>query len=532
MRNLVKCFIPFILLFLVAGCDQLLNQNPKDNPPDAPRQLTVQLNQSGAIEFVWVDGSDNESGFRIEYQTQGSIVWNQLVELSRNVTSYAWNGAQENTTYSFRVYAFNDVDNSDFSYSSAIDIPFKAPTNLTATVSGTSIVLNWQDNSHAEESYRVQRRIGTNDFIEIANLGANTINYTDTEFPSGAQLAYRVVAGGGGEFSAASNVATLTAPITIAAATNLTATVNGNVIQLSWTDNSTNETGFRIERKTAGGSYSTLDDVGSNVATYTDEDFPFDTNLVYRVFAVDGEEESSPSNEATVHSPLEMITIYEDDFESYTLNHFIGAPWEYGITTDQVTFGILSVNPSPVGGGQNLIFWDNTIEDWGYADLPFSAFSKGRIEFDINVIYDADNPYLDFGIGLSIDQVWQDFNDFGPYLEFNSDGKLYAADGSDFVSTWQFPTNEWYHMVIEFDVEAGTYRVLANGNVAYDNLDFFNNKSGSNVVGFSLICYSNTMLWAAQIDNLKVISRGQPSTSSIAKSTGSKRGPIVSPLAR
>ncbi len=533
MRKLVLGFIPIILLLFI-GCDQLLNQD-KTTPPVAPRQLAVQLNENGTIEFSWIDDSDNESGFKIEYQTQGSIVWNLVAEVGRNVTSYAWSGAQENTTYTFRIYAFNDTDDSDFTYwNNPVTVPLFAPTELTATVSGTTIVLGWQDNSQVEESYRVERKTASGSFAEIATLSANVKTHSDTDFPSGADLVYRVIAVGGGNESSPSNEASVTAPILLVAPSDLTAEVVNRTIVLNWTDNSDIETGFAIERKKAGSSYGPLETVGADVTTYTDTNFPFDTDLTYQVFAVAGEEFSYPSNEASVHSPVQFVTVYEDDFESYQEGYFIGDPWDYGVTDPtQVVFGILTDNPAPNGGNKNLSFWDITDPDWGYADLPFDAFSAGRIEFDLNVVYDSSNPYLDFGIGLSVDQVWLDFSDFGPYVEFASDGILHAANGSDFSSTWEFPTNQWFHMVIGFNVSNGTYRILADGNVVYDGLAFFNNKSGNNIVGFSLLCYSNTSLWAAQIDNLRVMSLGSTTTTSTSKpSTGLKRGPVRSLVAR
>ena len=44
-----------------------------------------------------------------------------------------------------------------------------------------------------------------------------------------------------------------------AAPSNLAATITGgNQANLTWTDNSGNETGFRVERKVGAGSYTTL----------------------------------------------------------------------------------------------------------------------------------------------------------------------------------------------------------------------------------------------------------------------------------
>lgn len=77
-------------------------------------------------------------------------------------------------------------------------------------------------------------------------------------------------------------------------------------INLSWTDNSTNETGFKIERKSSFSNYSVIGTVNQNLMTYTDYSITSNTTYTYRVFAFN-EDGNSPtySNEFTITtSPL------------------------------------------------------------------------------------------------------------------------------------------------------------------------------------------------------------------------------------
>src|SRR5437870_2062888 len=56
-------------------------------------------------------------------------------------------------------------------------------------------------------------------------------------------------------------------------------------LQLAWTDNSTNETGFAIERRMGTGTYSEIATVGASVTSYTDTGLTAGTPYSYRVRA-------------------------------------------------------------------------------------------------------------------------------------------------------------------------------------------------------------------------------------------------------
>jgi hypothetical protein len=69
-------------------------------------------------------------------------------------------------------------------------------------------------------------------------------------------------------------------------------------IKLSWTDNSSFEDGSKIERWN-GSSYSQINTVGANVATYTDTGLTASTTYYYRVRAYNGAGDSGYSNESS-----------------------------------------------------------------------------------------------------------------------------------------------------------------------------------------------------------------------------------------
>ena len=93
--------------------------------------------------------------------------------------------------------------------------------------------------------------------------------------------------------------------------TGLTASTNSaSQINLSWTDNANNETGFEIERKLeAGGTYSQITIVGANVTSYNNTSGLLEgTQYYYQVRATNATGDSAYSNEVNAITMLATPT--------------------------------------------------------------------------------------------------------------------------------------------------------------------------------------------------------------------------------
>lgn len=84
--------------------------------------------------------------------------------------------------------------------------------------------------------------------------------------------------------------------------TELKATVvSTNQVDLSWKDNSTNETAYKIERKTDSGNFSEIGSTSKDVTTFSDQTVSLNTTYTYRVYSTNTAGKSILySNEATV----------------------------------------------------------------------------------------------------------------------------------------------------------------------------------------------------------------------------------------
>src|SRR4051812_17763145 len=81
-------------------------------------------------------------------------------------------------------------------------------------------------------------------------------------------------------------------------------------IDLTWTDNSSNETGFLIQRSPDGSTWSNFTTVGAGVTTYADTGLTASTTYHYRVSAFNSAGYSSVSNMATATASATAATSY------------------------------------------------------------------------------------------------------------------------------------------------------------------------------------------------------------------------------
>jgi len=182
-------------------------------------------------------------------------------------------------------------------------VPPVAPVSLAATAaSSTQINLNWTDSSANEDGFRVERcqGAGCTNFVQIAELLANATAYADAALAAGTAYTYRVRAYNSVGNSTYSNTvsATTQAPSLTppGAPSNLVGISTTTQINLQWTDNSNNETGFRVERSTNGINFTLISTVASNVTSYSNSGLTANTFYHYRVRAYNGAGDSANSN--------------------------------------------------------------------------------------------------------------------------------------------------------------------------------------------------------------------------------------------
>ncbi len=167
--------------------------------PDAPSGLSALAVSQSQIDLYWTDNSDNEDGFKIERKTGSGGTWSQITTVSADNTYYSSTGLNYNTSYYYRVRAYNSAGDSSYSNEAddtTFDIPPLPPASLFSfPFSGTRIDLSWTDVSGNETGFAVERKAGiAGTWAEITTLPANTTFYSDTGLTPVTTYFYRASA--------------------------------------------------------------------------------------------------------------------------------------------------------------------------------------------------------------------------------------------------------------------------------------------------------------------------------------------------
>ena len=287
--------------------------------PDAPSGLTATATSCNQVALNWVDNSINETYFIVERKLEGGTYEIVSGTVPANTTTYSDNSIEESNKYYYRVKASNI--NGDSGYSNEVSVtvppcgtPPNAPSNLTASgISTTEVQLNFKDNSDNEDGFKVERKEPGGTYELIAVLPANSTSHKDAGLNANTIYYYRVCAFNTYGTSPYSNEANATTQkeLTIPnKPTNLMANAGSSTeIKINWTDTSDNEDGFKVERKTSGGSYAEVKTLPANTIMFLDSGLTPNTTYYYRVRAYNAAGNSDYSNEANATTMKGVETI-------------------------------------------------------------------------------------------------------------------------------------------------------------------------------------------------------------------------------
>lgn len=255
---------------------------------EKPTNLTASNDECGKVILEWENPlqtweiTTSCTNQYYEYEIYKNN--NYLTTVPSSAVSYTDNSVANNTTYNYKIRTKLKTNNNSatgfniYSYYSSIasggPLPSpSAPTNFSASndLCNGKVELRWDYNYSNPQDFLLSRSLtiaGT--YTTLATIIANDRYYSDNT-GRGTTYYYKLVARNACNSESGIGQANGFSPVDPPAATNLNMVVDGinNQLILNWSDNSTNETKFQVERQDDLGN-TVFFDVNPNTTSYTD----------------------------------------------------------------------------------------------------------------------------------------------------------------------------------------------------------------------------------------------------------------------
>lgn len=337
-------------------------------PLAVPSNLSAATISQTRIDLSWTDNSTNEDGFKIERSAVGaSGSWSQIASTMANTVSYSDASLSANTTYQYRIRAFNsggDSSSSNTILATTLPDSPAVTTNPATNITTSSATLNGLANPNGG-STTAWFRYGATDpgscddtfGIRIPasggmNLGSGTSSVAYSNSSSGlfagTAYYYCAIASNSSGTSFGSIVSFTTTPNPPAPPSNLGAiNISDSQNDLSWVDNSSNEDGFIVESSLNNqfGPFSQIATTLANMISYQNIGLTADQTYYYRVLTFNSGRNSSYSNTAyaitaTVvpNDPLNLTLVASSS--SAVLNWAQSSTNEEGFKVERGTDGV------------------------------------------------------------------------------------------------------------------------------------------------------------------------------------------------
>jgi parallel beta-helix repeat protein len=174
-----------------------------------------------------------------------------------------------------------------------------APYEVTPAISGAGVTISWQSSAPAVTAFQIERHVvGSTAWVPAGYIKEPLRSAFDRNVAPNKTYEYRVRAyrpKGVKEGYLSAVSAPITTPKTapVSADVNAASTPRGVDAQpitatkviITWKDVTSDETGFAIERRLSGGTWTPLKTVAPNVTVYADETVQAQTTYEYRVAA-------------------------------------------------------------------------------------------------------------------------------------------------------------------------------------------------------------------------------------------------------
>lgn len=272
---------------------------PVPTAPVPPSGFSATVISTTQIDLVWVDNSNDETGFRIERKAGSGGTYVQIYLAAPNDIKYSDTALSASTTYYYRVVATNSAGDSVSSEVSVTTASVATPVVNTYSISGA--ITNGLAGVTITRSSNGSATTTTDSSGNYSFSGTSNGSYTLTPRMTGYTFipAYLSVTVNGDNLPAMNFTASAVDTVPVAPSGLSATAISSTQINLAWQDIA-KETGYKIERKTGStGTYVQIATVAADVTVYTDLTGSASTTYYYRVSATNGVGDSGYSNVVT-----------------------------------------------------------------------------------------------------------------------------------------------------------------------------------------------------------------------------------------
>ncbi len=346
-----------ITLSIVVGCVQTINNpltsEPKINVYSPKTGDTIQVGQN-RINYDASPGlgSQGIDRFEVFINKKSTGVFSPNTNGTNPLLYLTVDSAIVGQKISYYVAVYNKE--GKFKTSSTFDSilvlantePPRRPYNLfLQRVSETEVLLVWDDSSNNEDSFEVWRKDGDNgNYRVVQTLQANSNNWLDRTVAQFVTYYYKVRAVnafGNSPFSNEVNSGGAAG----SPPTNLFGQALGkSLIQLTWQDNSTEENGFKVQRKVlTSDPWTTIKILPPNSEEYIDQGLTQYTTYHYRVgvFTSNSETYSSEITVTTfgvdIPSPSNLVANFDKTIDAVKITWSDNTVLENGTVVERRT---------------------------------------------------------------------------------------------------------------------------------------------------------------------------------------------------
>lgn len=330
-----------------------------------------------------------------------------------------------------------------------------APSNLAMEfITHFSLNLTWEDNASDETAYVIERSYDGIDWVNVAEVPADSVSYTDTDLFCGITYFYRLRAyrASDNQYSEYSNIPSdFIACLHLFAPEDMTLTsLEGNSISFTWTEKNLSETAYFVERSLDGSNWTQIAGLEASSVSYSDSNLACDTDYFYRVRAFRAADSqyspyssvltaqtppclalNAPTNIALTNSTENSLSLSWTDNSQLESAYFVersqdGSTWEILTTLppDSTSFDSLGLSCSSAYQYRlrTVDYATNSYSPYGVSDffetdacpalIPSVLSSTGATETSISLAWTVDTSATSFTLAYYDGLAWQNLGIF------------------------------------------------------------------------------------------------------------------------